>query len=534
VVAPPDEARRRGALDRTSAPDATDEGDPHPLPWLIGIALLTAALGLIRLGSKSLWHDEAYSFAMARLPFETFWKALVAQEAFTGLYYLVLHAWTTLGTNEAWLRLPSVTFGVLGACALFALNRRLFGTTVALVAAVLLAVNSFAVGYQQEARAYSMAMFSVVLATYVLVLAVDRPSRAGWMGYAVAAAFAVYAHPFAAFVIGAHLVWLVLRRRASASAVVAFGLCGALIAPLAAILFVSRNIERGIPTPSLASVESAFLALTGGGDVRTLGSVLLLLGYGAFGGLAVVRMVRPTWRGSAARVSAPDLASQGLVLAWLTVPVIGSLALSAAHPIFLPRYLIVVLPALVTLAALGIVSLQLRALRTAAMVGLVGLSILSLMSYYRADFKDGENWRAAAADVTARERPGDGIIFLSRFGRRPFEYYLERFDPETDLDPVYPSLPWGSYTPVLADDRFPSAAVETANLASTHQRVWVVLLWGRFGSPHEGGRPVESELDRDYRIAWDRSYGRFLDVVLYVRTSSDRSSDTQVTSGDTT
>jgi hypothetical protein len=47
-----------------------------------------------------------------------------------------------------------------------------------------------------------------------------------------------------------------------------------------------------------------------------------------------------------------------------------------------------------------------------------------------------------------------------------------------------------------------------------------VLLWGRFESPHEGGLVVQTSLDRDYRIAWQGSYGRFLDVVLYVRTSA--------------
>jgi mannosyltransferase len=413
------------------------------------------------------------------------------------------------------LRLPSALFGVLAACTLFALNRKLFGTAVAAIAAVLLTVNSFSVTYEQEARAYSMAMFAVVLATYVFVLAVERPSMRRWASYALVATIAIYAHAFALFVIAAHLTWLMLRRRVSVSAIVAFGLCAVLAAPLVMVLAATRDIERGIPNPGIGAVQTAFLELTGGGGVRTAASAILLLGYFVLVGVATGGIALTAWR----RRDTPDLWPRALMLAWLTAPVIGSLGLSMIRPIFLSRYLIVVLPALVTLCALGVMSVPMQTLRTAAVVVLVAVSIPSLVMYYREDVKDGENWGGAVASLVARERPGDGIVFLSRYGRRPFEYYLQQSGRETDLVPVYPSVPWGAYTPVLTDHRFRPAAEEAVGLAAGYGRVWVVLLWGGFNSPHEGGHAVEAELDRDYRVAWQGSYGRFVRVILYVRTT---------------
>jgi hypothetical protein len=71
----------------------------------------------------------------------------------------------------------------------------------------------------------------------------------------------------------------------------------------------------------------------------------------------------------------------------------------------------------------------------------------------------------------------------------------------------------------VADEHFTPAAAQASDLSARFARVWVILLWGRFDSPHEMGRPVERELASDYRVVRRTSHGRYLDVALYVRTS---------------
>jgi hypothetical protein len=84
---------------------------------LLAICTVTGVLGLFKVGSKGLWHDEAYSEAMARLDLPSLWTATVPREAFSGLYFALLHLWPRLGDSETWLRLPSVICGVIKHCS---------------------------------------------------------------------------------------------------------------------------------------------------------------------------------------------------------------------------------------------------------------------------------------------------------------------------------------------------------------------------------------------------------------------------------
>jgi hypothetical protein len=151
------------------------------------------------------------------------------------------------------------------------------------------------------------------------------------------------------------------------------------------------------------------------------------------------------------------------------------------------------------------------------MVVLVALSIPPLVSYYRADLKEGEDWRRAVAYVVWAERPGDGVVFLSRYGRRPFEYYLRRLDDGSGLMPVYPAVPWGRDPPVLADLDAGSTAVAARRLEDGPARVWVVLLWGGYENRHQDAQPLEAVLTREFEERARRAFGSELEVRLYVR-----------------
>ena len=489
---------------------------------VIAICVITGILGAFRVGAKSIWTDEAFSRAIAGLDVSTMGRAFAHGEAFNALYYGLLHVWLFGGDGETWLRLPSVIFGVLSAWVLFALNRRLFGLDVALFGAALLAVNAFFVYYEQDARPYSLAIFLVVLATYLFVRALEDPSIWRWLGYGIVGALAIYAHLFSAFVIAAHLSSLLIYRPRPKlrTLAVGFGLIAVLVSPLLMVVLRTDPLEREFIDPvHLGSFRWLFLNLTGGGGLATTGSFMLLLAYFGACGLGLLWMLRAV--SSPARNRAPNGAwSFGLMILWFGVPIIGSFALSLLRsPIFYPRYLIVALPPLITIASIGISGLKYRSLQVAAVVAIVVLSLLSLRSYYRSAFKEGEDWRGAVAYVAAGAQPGDGVVFLSRYGRRPFEYYLERSDVETDLRSVYPDLPWGRYVPVLADLHLPSSTETAAeSLRSGYERVWVVLIWGGFANRDQDADPLRVELDRDYTIAAEGQFGAQVQVRLYQRT----------------
>jgi hypothetical protein len=181
--------------------------------------------------------------------------------------------------------------------------------------------------------------------------------------------------------------------------------------------------------------------------------------------------------------------------------------------------LIVVLPALVTIASIGISALPHLALRVAAVGVVLVLSISPLRAYYGTSVREGGDWRQATEYVMRGKRPGDGILFLSMYGRRPFEYYVNRFTDRDELVPVYPSQRWGSYPPVLVDNDIESTSTAAERL-DRHTRVWVMLHWGGFESAAEDGAPLKHALQAGFRQVSARSLGPSLEVRLYERERS--------------
>jgi mannosyltransferase len=484
------------------------------LMWsAIPLAVATAAVGIFRLGHQALWFDESISAHVAELPLPTMLRVFTIREAFHAFYDLLLHFWQLGGTSETSLRSLSVVLGVGTVLTLFALNVRLFDRRTAVTGCTLLIVNVFFIRYMQEARSYALALFLVVTASWCFVVAIEKPSTSRWIAYAITSAAATWAHVFAGFVIASHLMSLLVRKPRPPFRLVAgsYLFAASLVAPLVVMAMGGDPLERSfVQPPTAESVERLFLYLTGGAGVPGRGTHLLLLGYFAIccAAFRVMARMENRHRHTAGRWA------NALALLWLAVPVVATFLISFARPIFYPRYLIVVLPALVTIAGIGISSLPHRALRGLAIAAVIVLSGGPLFSYYRTPIREGGDWRAATMYVAEQEHSGDGIVFLSRYGRGSFEYYAQRFGSDPMLAPLYPSQPWGKISRVTGytDSMTPAAAAEHLH---TVTRVWTFLAWGAFESNAEDGGPIRRVLEDGYTLLERREFGPSLEVRLY-------------------
>lgn len=484
------------------------------------IGAATAAFGAYRLGHQALWHDEAFSVQVAQLDLSTLFHAMTRGETSIAFHSVLLHFWQYGGNSEVWLRSLSVLFGVGAVLTLFALNTRLFGRLTAITSCTLLAVNWFFIRYMQEARAYTLVVFLVVVSTIFFVNALDRPAVRRWVAYAVVSALAVYAHLFAVFVVASHLVSLAMRRdRPSFPHVAgAYLLAAAIVSPLAALMLTTDPLRRAfVPQPHLGSFEWLFLHLTGGGGIPSRSSHLLLAIYFVICCAALILMARTAFHSDHLTNATW---SHGLVLLWLAVPVLSSFVISFVRPIFYPRYLIVVLPTLVTIAALGVESLPHRVMRGVAVVALLALSVFQLPSYYGTSIREGGDWRSATEYVLRDRHAGDGILFLGIYGRRPFEYYLGRLHGD-GLVPLHPAQRWGAWTPVLTDADLDSAVSAAARLRDVN-RVWVMLHWGGFATRAEDASPLQVALEDGFKQMSGQQFGPSLEVRLYEREGERR------------
>jgi mannosyltransferase len=431
------------------------------------ITLLAAGLRFHRLAARTFWFDEGVSVGIARLDWYNFGRILWRREANMSLYYLLLRGWLHFGRSEFLVRTLSVLLAVATVPLLYCLGRKLFDWRAGMIAATLLAVNAYHVRYSQEARSYSLTVLLAVASSLYFLKLLELPSRRNRTGYVLAATAAVYAHFYSGLLTVAQGLSLLSLERESVPRQVrkAWRWIALLVAPI--LVFVATTGAgplRWIERPGGKQLWQLGLRLAGNDGV-----VLLAL-YG----VAVLGAAIQAMPDKSPRSSSPAWRYRFLLL-WLLFPILSVFVLSAIRPLFLPRYFLLCLPALLLLAAAGLGRIRSPWIMTGATLVLVVLSLQGTASYYRQDFEDveRENWRAASEYILTHSRPGDAVMFHVPMGRMPYEYY-QSLRPGSAAGPavLYPSH--GDRIGFLDFVEKPSYR-QLEGEVSEHRRVWLVL-----------------------------------------------------------
>jgi len=350
------------------------------------------------------------------------------------LYYVLLREWMHFGISEAWVRGLSVVFGVAMIPALYALGRTLAGRRAGLVAAALGAVNACCVAYSQQARSYSLAMFLVSLSMFCLARHVESGGRRYGLAWAIVSALAVYSHFYAGLVVAAECISLLFLRPGEFSFRNWFRAFRALVYMLVpALVFV---LARGagalnwLGRPAGWYVLYLFTVFAGNDGLR------LLALYAAACALAVWAV----WRVATEQGRSIELWKHACLWLWLLFPIGACLVVSLWRPVFLIRYLLVSLPAMILLAAIGLEQLRRTVLIAAAVVAIGWMSLQGVGSYYAHDFDlSRDDWRDAARALLAEAQPGDAALFYVPTGRMSYEYYRSLDGKTAGPEVLYPA-----------------------------------------------------------------------------------------------
>jgi hypothetical protein len=479
-----------------------------PSPLDLGtLGLITAAAALLRLHAitaKSFWFDEGVSVAIARLDWRNFARILWRREANMSLYYLVLRPWLHFGQSEAFIRGLSVGFALAAVPAFYWLGRRLFDSRTGLIAATLLAVNAYSVRYSQEARSYSLMLLLCVLSSLCFLKLLESPSRRNRTAYVLISALAVYAHFFSGLLVLAQgLALRFLDREAIPDAPRKDWRWIALAVSPVAIFVATTGAGplRWVQRPGLKELWDFALRLTGNAGPLLLGAYVLACGAALW----------PALRQTARRVSW-DAWRYRFLLLWLFFPVILTLAVSFARPLFLPRYFFFCLPALLLLAAAGMARLRSAWLLAPALLIFGALSLRGTMSYYRQDFDLGrDDWRGATQSVLSQARAGDAVIFQIAMGRMPYEYYHSLLGAADSPVVLYPHRE--ERITYLDFVEKPDAA-QLERSVPQYQRIWLVLSYAETATGLDPTtQTMESLILRSHPRAQQEF--RYPDVVLY-------------------
>jgi uncharacterized membrane protein len=432
---------------------------------------LVAVLGFYSIADKSLWLDEAFSVALARLDWPELWRVITVREANMGLYYLLLHYWVQLGTGEFAVRSLSAITAIVSIAPVYGIGARLFDVNTGITASLLLALNAFFIQHAQEARGYALVLLLTATAAYLFLKAIDKPSVKSWGAYAAIGALSVYAHFFGAWVIAANFVsGLALRGSAQKRNLVLSNLIIViLISPL--LLQILTPYAHGshlgwLATPSLRTLARFFSALTGYGGRVLVIVYAVVCGYALFSAWSQARRTH-------GRLISWEYA---FLCSWLFLPVFGSFLFSILFkPIFHPRFLIISLPPLVLIAADGLQKLRPAWLKLATALLLLVLSSQGLVALYSGGCCRKEDWRAATKYVLDNSVTGDGMVFQGPHARIAFEYYLQALGSQSGaLQPVVPSDPWGTLDPTKGRSEWLYRSPQQ------DQRLWLVLAYRAF------------------------------------------------------
>src|ERR1700683_2271832 len=326
------------------------------------LTLLALLLNLVHLGTRSIVFDEATSANFARFGFIPLLHVIGGGDPNMSLYYALLNLWVRLfGQSEAAVRSLSAIFGALAVSAIYLLGTRLFGRMVGVIAGVLLALDAFIVEYAQTARSYSMLVFLITLSSYFLVVELEQPSKRNRIAYVLTSTLAIYAHYFAVYVLVAHLVTVTAMRRRAALTREWLEVAAAIVilcTPAAIIAYHGGGTIwiRWIEPPSLNDIAPNLVDLAGGSSLL----LILLLAGGCYGTVCAIRERRywPT----------------GFITAWLILPVVFSFAVSMVWPMFLSRYLIICVPALILFGTSALAKMRSQIIAAALAVPIVWLT----------------------------------------------------------------------------------------------------------------------------------------------------------------
>jgi mannosyltransferase len=481
---PPPDAAVNQHQSRGASPSPHYSAGRTPWPTLLLLFASGTILRFLYLTRKPFWFDESFSAEVARVSWGNFLHLLWWREANMSLYYLLLRIWLQLGHSEFYIRSLSVVIAAATIPAIYWLARVLYDRRVALIAAALFTFNAYSVRYAQEARSYALFLLLGTLSSGFLIALVREPVRRNRISYVLISILAVYAHFYALLLLAAQ--WLSLRWLESGEP----GADGARL---------SDQLRRVWTTIGVAVLPLlVFVAKTGAGPIRWIqrpgfqdlfGFFVNLAGSNRWPLLAVstvacIAAVAPLGRSLWMRSRTWETWRCQFLLLWLLFPVGLTVLLSFARPVFLARYMIFCLPALLILVAAGLARLRQSWLLVVALTSILLFSVQGIFFVYANDFDtERDASGAAAAFLLDQAQPGDAVVFHIAATRIPYEFVRSQRTGENTASPAFtsqlvpeilfprhgPGLDYRDFTGKPTADFLRSATL-------THPRVWVMLM----------------------------------------------------------
>ncbi len=534
-------------------------------PWLmLTITLLGGFLRILLLDSKGMLLGETFSVWLANhgIPDLLQWVARIDQHP--PLYYILLHYWISLGGDTAYnVRMLSTVFGTATIPFVYLIGKRLSGAVVGLVAALLVAISPFNIGFAQQAGMYTLLALNAAVAMYALVFLLTDPRSArpigtqfleklrgtrspkpaepdkeiefsyisqtgwrawisrrrwvslkpietdlAWVAFIFFSVAALYSHNMAVlFFIATNIYVLGLmfyyRGKASApeTAFHSTSFANWLKAQVAIVLLWSPWIYNFIQQASRANQELSLPAPGWGAIVQTLQSFLNASMPGT-AGQVIIWVVYALLLGLGLWHYRKNFSRFIFLLALFAIPFLGELLMSIRRPIFYNASLIwITIPLLVVVAA-GIAQIRYKVPVIIAVMVLATINLSATGDYYKV--MPQEDWNNPAGFVANFAQKGDLILFNSSWVQIPFDYYFVPYEQLYNIQVVKHGVPTDLFDAGIWEAKMTESDVpKLVSLLGGHKTVW--LIYSRSSQTDPLGL-IPQTLDSNMKLVYQSDY----------------------------
>ncbi|MFQ6015960.1 MAG: glycosyltransferase family 39 protein [Anaerolineae bacterium] len=452
--------------------------------WSSLIAVLGLGFGLrmLRLDFQPLWWDEGWSVYFAASDVLTMVER-TAEDIHPPFYYAALHLWMALfGPGSFAIRFFSVFVGTLTIPLLYIVGRHLFGSKVAILSALLLAIAPFHIFYSQEVRMYALVTLLGLASVYFMILLLGNGAARSspgsgqglflWGGYVLSTSLVMYSQYYAVFlplfqtlfVLGysfaptrfrqppypfllrwfvgqlalllLYLPWLIYAG-SKLQAYVVGKVAHEAYQPLGLMAFVSRHLAA-FSLGHLATGQEALYWFT-----------VPLVALGILGAISAARTEKQSIQYGSSDHSirsgiGPLSFGAILLLLYLLVPLMATYLLNLRFPFTPPRLersLLFAVPAFYLLLARGLHALgRYKSLYLATISLILTVSGLALSGFYIEERYQQEDYRSLVQKVQRLAQPTDVVVLVHPWQAGYFRSYFRGELPQIYMTP---SGQWG-------------------------------------------------------------------------------------------
>lgn len=444
---------------------------------LILIILLGAGLRIHHLDAEDLWHDEISTVNNALKP----WSE-VELEPFNVTHFLfnifIMHFWLKLGTTAFIIRLFSALVGIATIPVIYLIGLRLFDEKVGLLSALILALSSYHIYYSQEARAYALQVFLILLIVYFFYRTIETDKLQFWIITTVISIFTIYlqAITFITWIaLNIYYIWrLMLKKEKFRITPWFISQWAVLIVCTPYLIYLTRPemsiTTAWIPRPTIQDIGNTFEFFTMGWVYWVLPQILVQFFVPLF--IFFLFLSGLIFKNSARKISLKLERNQEVIFVWylFAIPFMLFYLISFKKPTFLSyRYLIIILPFFYMLVAHGISKLENRTIKFIAVCLLLSGMAVGLRTHYHEVKKIP--WSEIAQYLDKNGQKTDMILIHEQFWETALSYYLKssipvqriilEYEPKTNLSTVVVGHPRTWLITVTFEGKKPPEEIHT-------------------------------------------------------------------------